>query len=137
MIESDFTYNVEFRRKLSKNKSYYASISIVKDVEKAMIFSNFYNSNQELINKVKLLDTFQHEMFYGGIVKNNKWFSDDQFGLYTKGEELIIKAFVGQKEPQINIIPKVNKREKIEGYLRRMTYTEINSQEDLINFMNR
>jgi hypothetical protein len=127
VIESNFNFKVELKRKLSKTKRYYASISIVKDVEKAMIFCSFYNSDQELINKVKLIDTFQHEMFYGGIVNNNKWFSDEEFGLYTKGEELIIKAFVNQKEPQINIIPKVNNREEIEGYLKRMTYAEINS----------
>ena len=76
-------------------------------------------------------------MFYGSILKKNKWFNNREFGLYTKNEELIISASLDNHESKSIIQEKSKSREELEGLLRRMTYQEFDSQEDFIKWMNK
>lgn len=137
VLNKDFKYAIEGKRKPSKNREHKAAILICKNLESAIISVNFYDKFDNYLKSVELLKSFQHEMFYGNLTRNNKWFGNNEFGIYTANEELVIKAAPDSEKPVTIINPMHSTREELEGYLRRATYREFNSQEDLINWMNR
>jgi len=136
VIETNFVYGFESSIKLSRDKKHKASVLLEKDLEKSTISVVFYNSNNEKLKCVKILDSFQHIMFYGQLLNKHKWFNNEEFGLYTKGEELKIYASLKDDEPKTIIQPKNSDKDELEGYLRRITYRRLENENDIIKWMN-
>jgi len=136
VLAVDFKYEIEGKSKLSNDRQHKASVLVEKDVKCAIISVVFYDKQDDRIKKVELLKSFQHQIFYGGIIKRYKWFSNREFGIYTKDEEIILKASLDNDIPIKIIHPKTKDKEALEGELRRITYKEINTKEDLIKWAN-
>lgn len=137
VLQLDYKYRIELKSKMSKNRKYKAAIMVKKDEKIAYIWVNFYTPDNVCIKSVELLKSFPHDFFYEDAIKKNKWISDSEFGLYLLDGSLIIKASLENDKPETIINP-INKdtKEEIKGYLRRLTYREINSQQDIVDWMN-
>jgi len=134
-IESGFIYKKELKRKLSKDKQHYASLLIEKDGIAAALSVMFYDNNNNFLKNTKLFAMLHHDAFHPD-KKNNKWFNNREFGLYTKNEEVIIKASLDSPDSQTIITPVKNTAEKLERYVRRITYTEITNKSDWETYWN-
>lgn len=134
--EANFIYAFESKRKFNRNRQYRASILLEKNEEHSTISVLFYDKSDKEIRKTELLKSFQTESFYGQIIKKSKWFSNDLFGLYTANGELSIQASLETGKVVTQIEPKNHSKQELEGILRRITYRNINNQEDLIQWMN-
>jgi hypothetical protein len=135
VLECNFIYKKELKKKFSKDKKHQASLLLEKNGEWTMISASFYDFNGEFLKSVALLKSFQSSWFYEKI-KSNKWFNNLEFGIYTKNNELVIKASLGKESSETVITPITTSRERLEGYLRRITYQEISSEADYIKWAN-
>ncbi|MES2379080.1 MAG: hypothetical protein V4553_20990 [Bacteroidota bacterium] len=130
VIESEFIYKKELKKKLSKDRKYRASIFLEKNGEFATISVNFYNANNNFLKSVELLRSFDDEWFYGRLISNNKWFDNLQFGMHSKNNEIIIQASVDRAESETIISPVNKTKEELEKFLRRITYLEFSNEDD-------
>ena len=64
VIQADFIYEIELKKKLSKNKKYKASILIEKNEINALISALFYDNEDNLIKKIELIKTFNWQGFH-------------------------------------------------------------------------
>ena len=135
-LASGFIYKEEKARKTSKDKNHQASLLIEKNGQNTTISVQFFNKSGELLNTVELLISYP-SWFYEEIIKSNKWFNNNEFGLHTKGEELIIKASISSLKSETIFNPIGDTREQLEGYLRNITYKENTDREDYIKWANR
>lgn len=124
VLASGFVYKQEQKRKFSKDRNHQASLLIEKDGRHTITSVLFYDKKGNLLKTIELLKSLHNSWFHEGITKNNKWFSNSEFGIYIKKEELVIKVSLDHLNKEIIISPKINSREKLEGYLERITYTE-------------
>jgi hypothetical protein len=97
----------------------------------------FYDKSDNFIKSVELLASFQNEMFYDRLTRNNKWFSNSEFGILDKHEELVIKANFESGKPEIVINPTVNSRQVVEYYLQQATYHQLADHVNIIKLINR
>jgi hypothetical protein len=132
VIASDFVYRQEQKRKFSPDKKHRAALLIEKDGMSATISVQFYNVLGDFIKSDELLKSYHDEWFYGNIIKNNKWFNNREFGIYTKREELIIKASLDFEKSQTIITPGKNTLEDLEGYLKRIIYAGYVDESDVV-----
>jgi hypothetical protein len=137
VLQVNFIYRIESKPKLSNDKKHKASLVLEKDLTSSKFTAIFYSQEGERIKTVQLLRSFQHRMFYGRIVKYFKWFNNQEFGLYTPNDEITIRASLNSDESTICIEPKNTDKERLEGYLNYITYREINSPEDFIDWANK
>jgi hypothetical protein len=135
VLECGFIYKKELKKKLSKDKKHQASLLLEKNGESTIISVNFYNFKEEFLKSVELLKSFQDAMFYGKIT-TNKWFNNLEFGIYTKNDEIVIKASLENERSETVITPLNYTRERLEGYLRRITYQEFADESDYIKWAN-
>lgn len=135
--EAEYVYKTETESKLSPDKRIKAKLEIEKIEEKTIISSNFYNAEDKLLTTIKLFESFQHEMFYGGLVKNFKWFNNSEFGVYSKTRELKIVGDINTGQSKTIIEPKENSKEVIEGELRYILYRDIKSDKDIVDWVNK
>tara|TARA_B100000809_G_C14963098_1_gene468148 strand:+ start:60 stop:824 length:765 start_codon:yes stop_codon:yes gene_type:complete len=137
VLEADFKYIFESKKKTSKDRKHKATVEIKKDETCTTISVVFYDKSGNKIKTIELLKSFQHIMFYGGIIKKHKWFNNEEFGLYTNNEELIISASLNKNESKSIIIEESKNKEELEGLLRRITYQKIDSKKDIVEWMNK
>lgn len=136
VLDCNFVYEIEGKRKLSGNKRHKASICISKNLKSTIISAMFYDKSDNFIKSVELLESFQNEMFYDGLTRNNKWFSNSEFGIFDKHEELVIKANMESGKPETVINPSVNSRQVVEYYLQQTTYHELDDHVNIIKLIN-
>lgn len=136
VLSTDFKYCLDADRKISRDRRHSATIRIKKNEEYTTILAVFFDSDQNMIKEVELLKSHQMEMFYGGLTRKYKWFGNREFGMYLDGEQIVIKASLDHNDPEIIVTPKWTEREILEGYLRRATYVEFNSHDDIVKWMN-
>ena len=136
VIACNFVYKQELKRKFSKDRKHQAAILLEKNGKITTISVRFYSRNGDLIKYIQLLKSFHHDMFYGGIIKNNKWFDNSEFGIHARNEELVLKASIEKSISEIIITPCQNTTEELEGYLRRITYKELGDKSDYIKWAN-
>jgi hypothetical protein len=137
VLKVDFKYEFEGEKKISKDRQHKAAIQLKKDETCTTITVIFYDRSGNKIKSVELLKSFQHVMFYGNILKKIKWFNSRAFGWYTTNEEITIIASLDKDKSQTIINPKTTDREILEGFLKKITYHEFSSNEDIINWINR
>ncbi len=137
VIESDFTYKKELKKKFSNDKKHQASLLLEKDGNSATISVNFYDPKGEFIKSVELLKSFHHEMYYKKALTNNKWFSNLDFGIHLRDQEIIIKGSLEKPGSETILKPIKNTREELGGYLRLITYREFKDRLDFVNWANR
>lgn len=137
VMETDFKYIFEGKKKTSRDRKHKAAIELKKNETCTTISVVFYDKSDNKIKTIELFKSFQHSMFYGGIIKKNKWFNNREFGLYTKSEELIISASLDWNESKSFIIEETKNREELEGFLRRITYQKLDSKEKIVEWMNK
>lgn len=137
VIDIDFKYEFRFRIKSSPNRQHKACLQLNKNEKFATLSVVFFDKSEHKIKEVELLKAPQHEMFYDIFLKMNKWFSNQDFGIYTKNEEIVIKASLDESESEIIIIPKKNSLEELEGTLRMITYKEFKSHADYVAWANK
>lgn len=125
VLECGFVYKKVLQKKLAKDKKHQASLILERNGNSAIISVNFYNSKGEFLKSAELLKSFDHEMFYGELIRNNKWFNNLEFGMHTKKGELIIKTSLDKDGCETIFMPVINTREELEGYLQRITYKEL------------
>ncbi len=135
--EANFIFKVESDSKLSPNRKVKAKLEIEKIEEKTIVRSNFYDSEDKLLTSIKLFESFQHEMFYERLVRNFKWFNNNEFGVYSKTGELKIIADITTGQSKTIIEPKQNSREAIEGELRYTLYRDLKTEKDLVDWVNK
>jgi hypothetical protein len=135
VVDCDFIYKKELKKKLSKDKKHQAGLLLEKNGESTMISVNFYNFKGEFLKSVLLLKSFQSAWFYKNI-STHKWFNNLEFGIYTKNDELIIKASLANDSSETVITPVIKTRERLEGYLREITYQEFADESDYIKWAN-
>lgn len=114
VLDSKFIYIAEGKRKLSKDKKHKASILLEKNDEFAAISTRFYDKEGYIVRQVELLKSFNDEMFYGGIIKNNKWFTNTEFGISNSSGELVIKASLEEIKAEVVINPGRTDKEELE-----------------------
>lgn len=136
VLESGFIYRKELKKKLSKDRKHQASLLLEKNGKFATISVNFYNSNSDLLKSVELLKSFDHDMFYGGLIGNNKWFNNLEFGMHSKNGELVIKASLDKNDAETVINPVTKTKEELEGYLRRIIYRDFVNESEYIKWAN-
>ncbi|WEA01078.1 hypothetical protein [Mucilaginibacter sp. SJ] len=136
VIECGFVYKKEFKRKPSKDRKHQASLLLEKNGASATISVNFYDSQGELLKSIQLLKSFHHAMYYKKALTNNKWFSNVDFGIHLKNQEIIITASLEKPGSEAIIRPIKNTREELEGYLRLITYREFTDRLDFVNWAN-
>lgn len=136
VLESRFIYKKDLKKKLSRDRKHQASLLLEKNGNSATISVNFYNSKGEFLKSVELLKSFDHEMFYGRLIGNNKWFNNLEFGMQAKNEELVIKAALDKNDAETVISPIIKTKEELEGYLRRITYREFDDESEYIKWSN-
>lgn len=136
VLAADFDYCVEGAQKTSRDRSYSATIRIQKNEKYASISAVFFKKDGHVEKVVELLRSFQHEMFYGGLTRRYKWFNSREFGMYSSGEQIVIKASLDHNDAVTTITPKTTDREELEGQLRRMTYVDFKSDEERISWAN-
>lgn len=125
VIEANYKFDVELKRKFSRNRKNKGAIIISTYVEYCSLNAVFYDKDESEINRVELLKTYQHEMFYGELIRNYKWFGNDEFGIQSRHGHVVIKAGIDSKEPEMIISPsELMSRETIEEYMDTITYTE-------------
>lgn len=127
VLQTDFKYKIEGKKKSSRDRTHKAAVQIEKDETCTTISAVFYDQSDNKLKTVELLRSFQHIMFYGGIVKDYKWFSNSEFGLFALNEELIIRASLDEVDSKIIINPIDTSKEEIENFLRSITYQEFNN----------
>ncbi|WP_462250996.1 hypothetical protein [Ekhidna sp.] len=127
VIEVDFRYEIELKHKLSPNRKKKACLTLEKNGKCAIISALLMNVKGERINKVELFRLPQNEMFYGTIIKRNKWFGDE-FGVYDSDEELQILADSDSTERIVKFFPNKHSQEQLEKVVIRLTCPEINSR---------
>lgn len=137
VIESSFIFKKELKKKFSKDRKHQASIVIEKDGRSATISVCFYDKNGLLIKTTELFKPFHSDWFYRKIVNRNKWFNNNEFGIYSKNEELTIKASIENLSSEILITPEKNTKEELESYLRQITFKELNSEADYLKWVNK
>lgn len=137
VLKSNFRYEIEKQKKQSKDKKYKAAIQVSKNLDSTTISVAFYDKSNNFLKSVEILKSFQHEMFYGKMIRNSRWFNNTEFGIYTTNDELIIKAALDSDKSKTIITPKTNTRKELENRLKQITYREIDGQDDLINWANR
>jgi len=137
VLVADFKYSLDGDRKMAKDRKHSAAVRIQKDEKCAIISAVFFDKTGSMFKVVELLRSFQDEMFYGGLSRRHKWFSNREFGLYSPNEEIVIKASINHDKSEIVISPKESDLERLEGYLRRATYVDLKSKEDFVKWMNR
>ena len=106
VIEVDFKYEFKFKKKSSPNRQYKACLQLNKNEKYATLSVIFFDKSEHEIKVVELLKTFQHEMFYGNFIKKNKWLNNQDFGVYSRNEEIVIKASLDKEKLEIIIDPK-------------------------------
>jgi hypothetical protein len=136
VLADDFVYCVEGTKKTSRDRSHSASIRLQKNEKYATISAVFFRKDGRVEKVVELLRSFQHEMFYGGLTRRYKWFNSREFGMYSSGEEIVIKASLDHNDAITTITPKTTNREELEGQLRRMTYVDFKNDEERIRWAN-
>ncbi len=117
VLKSNFKYEFEGKIKNSRDRNHKAAIQIKKDESATHISVVFYDKSNKQIKNVELFKTYQHEIFYGSIIKKNKWFNNREFGVYNSDEEIIIKASLDNDKSEVIIEPKIHKKEHLEGIL--------------------
>jgi len=131
VIASGFIYKQEQKRKLSRDKKHQAALLLQKNGAITIISVQFYDEKSNLIRSTELFRSFHADWFYSGIIKNNKWFNNREFGVYARKEELIIKASLYDLSAEIIITPGIHTREDIERLFRRISYSELDRPEYL------
>lgn len=76
-------------------------------------------------------------MFYGALVKNFKWFSKHEFGVYSNAGQIKIIADLETGTSRTCLEPKDTPREILEGQLRRILFADLKTQADIVAWMNR
>jgi hypothetical protein len=137
VIQADFIYKIELERKMSKDKKHKASILIEKNEIDALISVLFHDKDNNLIKKIELLRTFNWQGFHVPIVKEHKWFDNNSFGLSFYKDQLILKAYLDKDKSDILINPKDKLRNELLGRLTEMTYRELNSENDITEWINK
>jgi len=136
VLKADFNYEIEGILKSSKNRQHKASVLLKKNELFSTIFAVFYDNEGKKIKTVELLKSFPHAMFYGGILNNYKWFNNSEFGIYSSGEELSIRASLENDLSETVIKPKLKEKEVIEGILRSITYRQLSDERDFVEWAN-
>ncbi len=134
VIGVDFRYEIELKHKLSPNRKKKACLTLEKNGKCAIISALLMNVKGERLNKVELIRLPQHEMFYGTIIKRNKWFGDE-FGVYDSDEELQILADIESTERILKFLPNKHSQERLEKAVKQLTCPEINSREEFEAWM--
>jgi hypothetical protein len=135
--EADFVFKVETNKKLSPNKKVKAALVIEKTEEKTIISANFYDIDGKPLTLIRLFDSFQSEMFYGALVRNFRWFGNNEFGVCSKTGELKILGDLTTGQSKIVIEHNRNSREAIEGQLRNVLYREFETYDDIVAWANK
>ncbi|MEQ9264257.1 MAG: hypothetical protein RLN81_03500 [Balneolaceae bacterium] len=135
--KANFKYEIEGKKKSSSDRKHKAAVLLMKNESYSTISVAFYDKSGKPIKTIELIKSFQHEMFYGSIIKKHKWFNNREFGLYTTNEELTIRASLDTDLSETSLNPKKSSIKELEGYLRRITYREFNDQKDIIEWMNK
>lgn len=136
VIECGYIYKKELKKKHSKDRKHQASLLLEKDGHSDTVSVNFYNSKGDLLKTVQLLKSFRHELFYGKITANHKWFNNLDFGIHIKNRQVVIKASLEKQVAETVITPITNTPEELEGYLRRITYREFATRLDFAKSAN-
>jgi hypothetical protein len=136
VIQLDFKYEIQGKKKFAPDRKHKATIQLEKNEINSTISVVFYDKLGSKIKSVELLKSFQNAMFYGKIINKYKWFNNNEFGLYTKDEELVIKASLVENKCEVIINPKKNSLEEIQGYLRSVTFQEISNQDEIVKWVN-
>lgn len=135
VLELDFRYEIELKHKLSPNRKNKACLTIEKNGKCAIISALFMNSQGDRINKIELFRLPQHEMFYGAIIKKNKWFGS-QFGVSVREGELQILANLESTERVLNFMPKKYTRQQLEKAVNQLTCPEITTSAEFQAWSN-
>lgn len=128
VIEVDFRYEIELKHKLSPNRKNKACLTLEKNGKCAIISTLFMNLKGERTNKVELFRLPQHEIFYGSIIKRNKWFGNE-FGIYDRDGELQILANSKSTERTLKFLPNKYSQQQLEKAVNQLTCPEIDDRD--------
>ena len=137
VLDANYIFKTESRPKFSPDRRLKAALMIEKNEEKTVISASIYHSTGKKLTTIPLFESFQNEMFYGGLVKNFKWFSKHEFGVYSKAGQIKIIADLKTCTSRTSLEPKTTSREILEGQLRRILFADLKTQADIVAWMNR
>lgn len=137
VIQANFKYQLQRKIKNSRDRKHKATIELTKDYTCTTISVVFYDNDNNKIKTVEVLKSFLYELSYGGIIKKYKWFNNREFGLYTKNEELTLRASLDHDKAEININPINSDKEILEGYLRRITYRAFKNNKEYVEWVSK
>lgn len=137
VLEVNFKYQFTYKVKSAPNRKNKACLQIEKTEKHATLSVLFLDQFNNEIKQVELLKTFTNEMFYSGFIKNNKWLNDQQFGIYTQDNEIVISASLLETNSEIIFKPITKKLEELEGYLRMISYKEFKDHEAFVKWSNK
>jgi hypothetical protein len=129
VLDVDFKYEIELKKKLSPNRKQKACLVLEKDERCAIISALFLNLENERTNKVELFRLPQHEMFYGSIIKKARWFGNN-FGISQCEGELRITGNAELSNRTVEYLPNKYTQDRLERSLNQLTCPEINSKEE-------
>jgi hypothetical protein len=136
VLDANFEYCLESKPKASRDRKHSATVRLQKNESHAIISAVFRDRDGKEKRVVELLRSFQHPMFYGELMRGYKWFNNHEFGLFTPGEEITIKASLDSDTATTTITPQDTPREHLEGQLRRATHRVFDTEEERIRWIN-
>jgi hypothetical protein len=92
--------------KSSKDRKHKAGIGIEQDVYSASIYILFFDSNENLLEKLKIFETLPQPYLYAQVIGKSKWLNNSDFVLHNKSEEIRIVASLPDSNLSIMYIPK-------------------------------
>jgi hypothetical protein len=120
----------------SPDKQHYASVVRVLNHQHTLITVRFRDRSKEIVNEVELITSFQDSYSYKALLGRLEWHSNRVFGVGVRSGELWITATIDEPTSTVKLLPTTSSAEELKGLLRRATYQEFDSKEDLVAWMN-
>lgn len=137
VLDANYVFKTESQLKLSPDKRLQAGVTIEKTEEKTIIRASIHDRAGKPLYEIPLFESFQSDMFYGGMVKYFKWFGNDEFGVYSKTGQIKIIADLKTGKSRTCIEPKTTPREELEAQLRSILFTDVKTHADMVAWMNK
>ncbi|MFT4734466.1 MAG: hypothetical protein ACI9K1_001423 [Arcticibacterium sp.] len=104
--------------KKSKDRKYRAGIAVEQDIESASIYIFFLDSNESVIEKMKVFETLPQPFLYMQLIGKSKWLNDGEFVLYNKSKEVRIIASILDAHLSVMYTPKGREVEGVKEELK-------------------